>query len=211
MVVTETKRSVGRREEIVSIAMRLFAEGSSQAVSVREIADHAGILSGSLYTHFKSKTEILDRGIRPYTEQVLKDLHEVTDQELAPREAIRLLVRRSFESMVAWRDAASIMYSEWSYLTGLDEFAFLRDFGEEVQAVWLQVLRTAVDSGTLAPDVDPDIVFRLLRELMAGVARRYRPGGRYSADVMSDYLDRMMFGGLDRPRSDTGADASVSE
>lgn len=200
MVATETKKAVGRREEIVSIAMGLFAEGGSQAVSVREIADHAGILSGSLYTHFKSKTEILDRGIRPYTEQVLQDLRDVAAQDLAPRAAIRLLVHRSFESLVAWRDAASIMYSEWGYLTGLDEFAFLRDFGEEVQAVWLEVLRAAVDSGTFAPDVDPDIVFRLLRELMAGVARRYRPGGRYSADVMAEYVDRMIFGGLDTPR-----------
>lgn len=205
---TEARKPAGRREEIVAIAMGLFAEGGSQAVSVREIADHAGILSGSLYTHFKSKTEILDRGVRPYTEQVLRDLREITAQELAPREAIQLLVRRSFESMVASRDAASIMYSEWSYLTSLAEFEFLRDFGAEVQSVWLRVLRAGVESGTLAPDVDPEIVFRLLRELMAGVARRYRPGGRYSPDLMAEYLDRMIFGGLDSPRA--SAEAAVA-
>lgn len=177
--------------------MGLFARSGSQAVSVREIADHAGILSGSLYTHFKSKVEILDYGIRPYTDAVLTGLREVAAQDLPPRAMLQLMVRDAFEKMVGSRDAAAIMYSEWRYLTGLDEFAFLREFGEEVRGTWVNVLRAAVDDGTLTGDAHPDIVFRLLREAMAGAARRYRPGSQQSATVMAEYIDRMIFGGLD--------------
>lgn len=195
-MVTAVKKVGGRRDQIVAIAMDLFARSGSQAVSVREIAENAGILSGSLYTHFRSKTEILDSGIRPYAEQVLEDLREITARDLSPRITIQLLVRRNFERIVTWQSAASIMYSEWSYLVGVDGFGFLSAFGQEVQAVWLTLLREAIADESLAADVDPEILFRVLREVMAGVARRYRPGGPHSAEMISDHLDRMIFGGL---------------
>lgn len=205
MATTQTAKVRGataRREEIVSIAMGLFAKGGSHAVSVREIADHAGILSGSLYTHFKSKTEILDLGIRPYTEAVLQDLREITEMDEPPRVIVQLLIRRSFERVVEWQDAASIMYTEWNSLTNVDDFAYLREFGVEVQNVWLTVLRAAIADGSLADDVDPEVVFRLMREVLAGVARRYRPGSRYTPRLMADYFDRMVFSGLALPQAD---------
>ena len=45
----------GRRADVVQLAGELFAEKGYRATTVREIADAAGILSGSLYPHFDSK------------------------------------------------------------------------------------------------------------------------------------------------------------
>lgn len=47
-----------RRQEILAIAARLFARRGYNGVSVREIAEAAGILGGSLYHHFASKKQI---------------------------------------------------------------------------------------------------------------------------------------------------------
>jgi AcrR family transcriptional regulator len=47
-----------RRQQIVEIAAGLFAKRGFDGVSVREIADAAGIMGGSLYHHFASKKEI---------------------------------------------------------------------------------------------------------------------------------------------------------
>jgi len=44
-----------RREELLSIAAKLFAERGFKNTTVRDIADAAGILSGSLYHHFPGK------------------------------------------------------------------------------------------------------------------------------------------------------------
>src|SRR5262249_57938903 len=44
-----------RREEILAIAAKIFADKGYASTTVREIADAAGILSGSLYHHFDSK------------------------------------------------------------------------------------------------------------------------------------------------------------
>ena len=49
-----------RREELLAIAAGLFAERGFKNTTVRDIADAAGILSGSLYHHFDSKEAMVD-------------------------------------------------------------------------------------------------------------------------------------------------------
>lgn len=47
-----------RRAEILEAAAKLFSKAGYDGVGMREIADAAGILGGSLYYHFKSKQQI---------------------------------------------------------------------------------------------------------------------------------------------------------
>ena len=49
-----------RRDELLALAATMFAERGLRATTVRDIADSAGILSGSLYHHFSSKEEMVD-------------------------------------------------------------------------------------------------------------------------------------------------------
>lgn len=47
-----------RRVEILEVAAKLFSRSGYDDVGMRDIADAAGILGGSLYHHFKSKQQI---------------------------------------------------------------------------------------------------------------------------------------------------------
>ena len=58
--------SGGRRSELLAIAAGLFAERGFKNTTVRDIADAAGILSGSLYHHFDSKESMVDEIMRPF-------------------------------------------------------------------------------------------------------------------------------------------------
>src|SRR5436305_11634457 len=60
-----------RRDEILAIAAQLFAERGFAATTVREIADAAGILSGSLYHHFDSKESMADELVHDMLDRVL--------------------------------------------------------------------------------------------------------------------------------------------
>lgn len=197
--------SPSRRDQIVAIAMGLFAQKGFQAVSVREIADHSGILSGSLYTHFTSKSELLDLGLRPYTRVALTDVRTVAESDMPSRQKLTALLQQSFARMVEWRSAAAVMYRDWEYLSANEDFAYLREFNEEIQELWVRTLRGAVDDGTLSPDLDPDVVWRLVLAIMEGTAQRYNPQGRFPVNVVSEYPLRMLFGGLDAGASEAVA------
>lgn len=58
---------------MVAIAADLFAQKGYRATTVREIADAAGILSGSLYHHFDSKESIGDEILSGFINDVLAD------------------------------------------------------------------------------------------------------------------------------------------
>ncbi|WP_182928798.1 TetR/AcrR family transcriptional regulator [Priestia filamentosa] len=47
------------KEKIIKSALKLFAEKGYHATNVQEIANHAGVAKGTLYSHFASKTGIL--------------------------------------------------------------------------------------------------------------------------------------------------------
>lgn len=49
-----------RKEEILIVALHLFARDGYEAVSVSQIAGALGITKGALYRHFKSKRDIFD-------------------------------------------------------------------------------------------------------------------------------------------------------
>ncbi|MGZ7117899.1 MAG: TetR/AcrR family transcriptional regulator, partial [Methanobacterium sp.] len=49
------------KERIFDAAIKLFAQYGFEGTSMREIAEEVGIKKASMYSHFKSKDEILDK------------------------------------------------------------------------------------------------------------------------------------------------------
>src|SRR5690349_18759382 len=75
--VADTHDGSSRRTEILNTAAALIA-ASGLRTSLREIADAAGILPGSLYHHFDSKEAILVELLRRFH----TDLDHVAEQAL---------------------------------------------------------------------------------------------------------------------------------
>ncbi len=65
------KEAEERRNEILDVAERLFAEKGFDHTSTNDILQEIGIARGTLYYHFKSKEDILDAMIDRMTEQLL--------------------------------------------------------------------------------------------------------------------------------------------
>ncbi|KZX91764.1 MULTISPECIES: TetR/AcrR family transcriptional regulator [Rhodobacterales] len=93
--VSETSRSAVGRKGVLDVAARLFREQGYGPVSLRKIAEAAGIKAGSIYYHFGSKDEIvvaiLDAGIQAVHDdmrQAVGALPADTGAEAALRAAI---------------------------------------------------------------------------------------------------------------------------
>ncbi|MGI6409331.1 MAG: TetR/AcrR family transcriptional regulator [Gammaproteobacteria bacterium] len=67
-----------REQEILDTALQLFLEQGEDAVTVEMIADSVGIGKGTIYKHFKSKTEIYLRLMLDY-ERELNQLFQSDD------------------------------------------------------------------------------------------------------------------------------------
>jgi AcrR family transcriptional regulator len=92
---SKTPRIVVGREGVLNVAARLFRDHGYGSVSLRKIAEAAGIKAGSIYYHFGSRdeivVEILDAGIRTVHEsvrQAIAAMPEEADAESILRAAI---------------------------------------------------------------------------------------------------------------------------
>src|SRR5712664_977285 len=83
--VSTTREGSGRRADVVQLAGELFAQKGYRATTVREIADAAGILSGSLYHHFDSKESIGDEILSGFINDVLADYRAAAASGGSPR------------------------------------------------------------------------------------------------------------------------------
>ena len=69
-----------RRAALVALAAELFAERGYRATTVREIAEAAGVLSGSLYHHFDSKESIIDELLSSYLDELLAQYRAIVSE-----------------------------------------------------------------------------------------------------------------------------------
>ena len=72
------------RQEILNTALELFSVQGYEATSVSQIADAVGIRKASLYSHFTSKQEILDRIVERMNEMDRERAREYEMPEAEP-------------------------------------------------------------------------------------------------------------------------------
>ncbi len=81
MASESPSQPASRRDELLVLAAAMFAERGLKATTVRDIADSAGILSGSLYHHFKSKEQMVEEVTRDFLDWLFSRYEEIIATE----------------------------------------------------------------------------------------------------------------------------------
>src|SRR5258708_31474234 len=100
---------------MVAIAADLFAQKGYRATTVRQIADAAGIPSGSLYHHFDSKESIGDEILSGFINEVLANYRDAIASATDSRAAIEQIVRSTSRTLSQHRAALAMLQNDWSY------------------------------------------------------------------------------------------------
>ncbi len=184
-----TAASTGRRSELLGIAATLFAEKGFKNTTVRDIAETAGILSGSLYHHFDSKESMIDEILSTFQDELFASYDDVLASDDDARTKLDRVVRLSFEAIDQHPAEVAIFQQEADYLGTFERFGYLADRGAQSRDIWVSLLREGIETGLLREDLDVDLVYRFIRDTVWVAVRWYRPGGELShSDVADQYL-----------------------
>jgi AcrR family transcriptional regulator len=192
------RESGDRRERILASAAALFANKGVAATTVREIADEVGILSGSLYHHFESKEAMVDEIIASYFDDLRGRYKRVMAADTDPRTRLHDLVVASLEVAEAHPHATEIYQNDVNYLTQIERFGYLRNAGKEVQATWLAVIEAGIAQGVLRADLDPKILYRLMRDAVWLSVRWFKPTAAYPITRLAEDCTSLFLDGLSR-------------
>ncbi|MBD0861159.1 TetR/AcrR family transcriptional regulator [Gordonia sp. zg691] len=195
----QTPARSSRRDELLATAAQMFAEQGLRSTTVRDIADAAGILSGSLYHHFDSKESMVDEILRRFLDDLFARYRQIAGAGRTATDTLRGLVIASFESIDAERNAVAIYQDEAKRLAGQDRFAYISERNTEFRKLWQSVLQRGVDDGEFRADLDVELVYRFMRDTVWVAVRWYRPGGSMSVELIADqYLSVVLDGILPR-------------
>jgi AcrR family transcriptional regulator len=187
--------TMARRDELLAIAARLFAERGFRNTTVRDIADAAGILSGSLYHHFDSKESIVDEILSTFQTELFGQYDEILASDADPRAKLEQAVLVSFDAIDRHHHEVAIFQNDAAYLMTFERFAYLGDRNKQSRAVWLTLLQSGIDAGVLRADLDLELTYRFIRDTIWVAVSWYRPGGRRShTDIAHQYLTILLEG-----------------
>jgi AcrR family transcriptional regulator len=190
------KKVAESHERILKAAAKLFRLKGFAATTVREIAQAADMLPGSLHYRYASKEEILialmERGIEQATAAVRSALGSSNDAV----EKARLALRAHMRMVLSGDDAVYVLLNEWRTLTGnaLRSVIHLRD---RYEAIWAKILSEIEASGNLQPTVDLKLVRLLGFGAVNSATQWFRNDGNQTPEEIADaFWAFMAFGVL---------------
>lgn len=196
-----TEQPVSRRDELLVLAATMFAERGLRATTVRDIADSAGILSGSLYHHFKSKEQMVEEVLRDFLDWLFDRYQQIITTEPNPLERLKGLFMASFEAIEDRHAQVVIYQDEAKRLTALPQFDFVETRNKEQRRMWLDLLNEGVKQGYFRPDIDVDVVYRFIRDTTWVSVRWYQPGGPLTAEEVGRQYLAIVLGGIAAPNN----------
>jgi AcrR family transcriptional regulator len=185
----------GRRAQLLDIAAGLFATKGYAQTTVRDIADEAGILSGSLYHHFESKEAMLDEILRNFLIVLVAQFEAIERESPEPQAALVALIDGSFQAISMTPHAVAVYQDQVEVLGAEPGFAYVAESSREIEAIWVRVLLAGQRSGVFRSDVDMKIIYRFIRDAVWSSVRWYRPRGEYEPrTVATQYLSMVRDG-----------------
>jgi AcrR family transcriptional regulator len=187
--------SSARRDEVLGVAAELFARKGFRATTVRDIADAAGMLSGSLYHHFDSKERIADELLSAFLGDLTARYQEIVEAGAPPRVTFERLVAVSFESLPRHRAAIVVYQQDADHLAQLPGFDYLTTTSDQIERWWVDVLSRGVSSGELVTD-NPKLTYQFVRDAIWISVRWFRPDGPWSVTDLTRQLLALVVDGL---------------
>ena len=152
--------------------------------TVRDIADAAGILSGSLYHHFDSKESMVDEILQhlPGPSCSRRTTRSLGQRRRRAGQARARSCGVSFEAIDQHHDEVAIFQNDADYLGTLRAVRLPRRAQRAVpRGVDRRCSSEGVASGALRADLDVELVYRFIRDTVWVAVRWYRPGGELTA------------------------------
>ena len=144
------------------MAKAQIAQRGYGGTSMRDIAESAGLLAGSLYSHFRSKAELVrDIVVRFYDEMIPRQQAALA-AEGTGAERFRMMLDEVFAICAPRHDELTILHYDWHVLSTLPELEEVRAKSLEVLTLWHAVIEEGKKDGSIEATLDTNAIVRIV-------------------------------------------------
>jgi AcrR family transcriptional regulator len=185
-----------RRDEILTIAARQFAERGVAITTVRDIGSAAGILSGSLYHHFESKEQMVAELLLPVMQRQVGHYRTIVSLDQGAADTLRLLINTAVAESAQTPSQTRMIRNDAQTFSATPALRPVRDLLIEAAKLWTSVIERGVAAGELRANVDARVVVAAMFDAVLSSTRWFAGKQRRSPDRVGSALADLFLGGL---------------
>lgn len=99
-----------RKEQLLDVALEVFAERGFHLTSMNDVADAAGVTKPVLYQHFSSKRSLYLELLRSVGNRLMLEIQTATEEAPMPREQVEAGLRAYFRFVADQPQAYRLMF-----------------------------------------------------------------------------------------------------
>jgi len=191
----EAAVNLTRKEQVIRSAAELFREKGYAASSMRDLAQKLGIEAASLYSHIKSKEEILQHLCFDMAAEFRKSLMEVEKKNVSATEKLRLGIISHIQVMAKDLTASAVFMNEHRHLSQ----PFLREF-LLLRINYINRFKTIIEEGTrngeFKETIDKKLAVMTLFSSLNWMPMWYDPSSKIDPQNLGQQLADMLVNGL---------------
>lgn len=199
-----------RRDEIVAAARRLFSERGYELTTTRDVGAACGIQGASLYSHFRTKADLMRHVVGPFFDSVFAAQDAALALKAPGIERLDAMIRSVGALSLEHSDEFTILHYNWLQIRASND---LQDVVEACGAAferWRRALAIGVDDRSIRDGIDPLTVTHIIASAIQAVVDRLRnhdpaSGPPPRLDVLVEQFREMMLAGLRREPARTEA------
>lgn len=184
---------ISRKDQIETVATALFKERGFAATSMRDLANEVGIEAASIYSHVRSKEELLQSICFKMAQEFFEILENPQTRQLPFAQQLREIIA-AHVAIITRNVAASVVFQqEWRHLSEpyLSHFLELR---EQYEQRIRDIVRHGADLGEFVA-TDAKFVTRTLLSSLNWIPQWYRLDGELTpADIAKNIADLFLNG-----------------
>lgn len=192
--------NLSRKEQVIRKAAELFREKGYAASSMRDLAHKLGIEAASLYSHIKSKEEILRNLCFDMATEFRKSLEEVEKKNVSASEKLKLGIIGHIQVMAKDLTASAVFMNEHRHLSQpyLRDFLLLRiNYINRFKSI----IEQGIKSGEFKENIDTKLSVMTLFSSLNWMPQWYDPDGAIDSVDIGQQLSEMLINGLKKQKA----------
>ena len=176
-------------------ATRLFKEKGYTASSMRDLANEVGIEAASLYSHIKSKEEILRNICFRMAREFFTAIDSIDSKPIdSMAEKLEKYIIAHTEVITRDTAATLVFINEWKHLSDPHYSNFV-DQRHRYETRFIEILREGIKRKEFLPIDEKFVVLTILSSLN-WIPHWYKPEGKLSPEEIGRQLSGMLINGI---------------
>ena len=183
-----------RKEQVILHATEMFRKKGYAATSMRDLATSLGIEAASLYSHIKSKEEILQKICFEMAAEFTHGLDEVDQLDISANEKLRRGIISHTKVIAKDLAASAVFLNEYRYLSEphLQEFLLRR-------INYINRFKRFIEQGIKDQefgDIDKKMAVMTIFSSLNWMPNWYKPANQQDQERVSNQLADLLINGL---------------